>query len=185
MPYDKDGKFMSLAAALDQLVPVGFEELKRTAKTYNAYVTYKELGDAAKAATGIRYDASYRWVGKLLGPIVWRCREEGLPPLTSLVVHADDHSVGEGYDEVLRAADLPVPEGPDKLAELDDHAAESRLECYRYFGAELPPGGGVPTLTPKIKASREARKATAPKPLRFCPVHNIALPATGRCDECD
>ncbi|HKP42106.1 hypothetical protein [Mycobacterium sp.] len=176
---------MSLAAALEQLVPVAFEKLKQTAKTYNAFVTYKELGDAAKEATGIRYDATYRWVGKLLGPIVWRCKEEGLPPLTSLVVHADDHSVGEGYDEVFRAAGLPVPEGSDKIAQLDDHAAASRLECYRHFGAELPPDGGVPTLTPKIKAARDASKSSKPRPLQFCEIHNIALPATGRCDECD
>jgi hypothetical protein len=125
-------------------------------------------------------------VGKLLGPIVWRCKDEGLPPLTSLVVHADDHSVGEGYDENFRATGLPVPEGPDKIAKLDDHAAAGRLECYRYFGAELPEGGGVPTLTPKIKAAREQRRRKEP-PKRgpVCPVHFIELPLSGRCERCE
>jgi hypothetical protein len=61
MPFDKDGNRMSLAAALEKLVPVAFDYLVQTAKIYGSYVTYKELGDAAKEATGIRYDASYRW----------------------------------------------------------------------------------------------------------------------------
>lgn len=187
MPYDKHGNSVSLAEAMEQYVPLAFEELKKTARTYGAFVTYKELGDYVKTATGIGYDATYRWVGGLLGPIVWMCVEQGLPPLTSLVVHSDDQSVGEGYAENFRAAGLPVPEGPDKLDILDDHAAKSRLECYKFFGADIPPGGGVATLTPRIKFARDARraKAKAEAPPVLCAVHRTVLPATGRCDYCD
>lgn len=124
-------------------------------------------------------------MGSLLGPIVRRCKEEGWPPLTALVVPADDHSVGAGYEEVLRAAGEPIPEGEDKLAELDEHAPAARLDCYRHFGAELPEDGGVPTLTPRVKAARQAKKAAEPKPEKLCPIHHLVLPSSGRCDQCD
>lgn len=187
MPYDKDGNSVSLADAMELYVPFAFEKLKETAKTYGAFMTYKELGDYVKTSTGIGYDATYRWVGGLLGPIVWMCVEQHLPPLTSLVVHSDDQSVGEGYAENFRALGLPVPEGPGKLDVLDDHAARSRFECYRFFGAEIPPEGGGPMLTPRIKAARDARKlkAKAEAPPKLCPVHRTVLPATGRCDDCE
>ncbi len=148
MPYDKDGEYMSLDAAIKAFLPVAFDELVRTAKVYNAVITYKELAQKVKEATGIRYDAQLYWLGKLLGPLVARCAREGLPPLTSLVVHADG-TVGSGYREVLEVAGEQVP---DNLDLLDDHAAAARLECYKFFGADLPPGGGVPTLTPQARA---------------------------------
>ena len=190
MPYDNDGNRYKLDAAMEQWIPIAIERLVDVANTYDGYITYKDLGNHVMAATGIMYDATYRWVGGLLGPIVWHCIEKGWPPLTSLVVHQDDQSVGEGYDENFRALGISVPSSDDlaaKLAILDDHAAASRLECYKFFGAELPPGGGLATLTPKIRAARDAKraKAKAEAPPKLCPVHNIALPATGRCDECD
>ncbi|KAA0098888.1 hypothetical protein CIW49_13500 [Mycolicibacterium sp. P1-18] len=187
MPYDKDGNSVSLANAMELYVPVAFEELKQTAQTYGAFMTYKQLGDYVTTSTGIGYDATYRWVGGLLGPIVWMCVEQNLPPLTSLVVNSHDQSVGEGYAENFRASGLPVPEGPDRLDILDDHAAASRLECYRFFGAELPFNGGIPMLTPRIKAARDVKrlKAKAEAPPKLCPVHRTVLPTTGRCDDCE
>jgi hypothetical protein len=73
------------------------------------------------------------------------------------------------------------------LDELDDLAAVARVECYRFYGAEPPPGGGEPALTPRAKAARDAKKATAKaaEPAKVCPVHFITLPASGICDECE
>lgn len=183
MPYDKDGNFMLLNATIEQFVPVAFDELVATAKVYNAVITYKELAQSVKDATGIRYDAQLYWVGKLLGPVVWRCANEGLPPLTALVVHAEG-TVGAGYSEVFEAAGLPAPSDPDAL---EDHAAAARLECYRYYGAPLPADGGVPSLTPRVRAARQARnaKAKAEEPPKLCLTHFLTLPANGVCDLCD
>lgn len=47
------------------------------------------------------------------------------------------------------------------LDQLDDHAAKTRLECYRYFGAELPLGGREPTLTPRAKIGPGLERAQA------------------------
>jgi hypothetical protein len=143
----------------------------------------KELAQVVKDATGIRYDAQLYWLGKLLGPLVARCAEEGLPPLTALVVHAEG-TVGAGYREVLEVAGEPVP---DDLEALDDHAAVARLECYEFFDAELPPDGGRPTLTPRVKASREYKRAQAKleEPPKLCPTCFTVLPMTVRCDHCE
>lgn len=181
---------MSLNQAMKYWHPVAYDRLQEVAKTYNAYITYKDLGDHVMEVTGITYGATYRWVGKLLGPIVHRCIKDGYPPLTSLVVHQDDHSVGEGYDENFRALGIPVPPKTDmatKLAILDEHAAVARFQCYRYFGAELPAGGGEPTLTPKIRAARDAKiaKAKAEQPRPVCPTHFIELPVSGVCEMCN
>lgn len=64
-------------------------------------------------------------MGKLLGPIVWKCKKDNLPPLTSLVVRQEDHSVGDGYDEDFRADGVEVPLDGDPKARqivLDEYA---------------------------------------------------------------
>jgi len=164
--------------------PVTFDVLVNTAKTYNDHVTYGQLTEAVQGTTGITYKALVQnWVGGLLAPVFRRCMAEGLPPLTSLCVNADG-TVGKGYREVIERTGRTVPA---TLDELDDIAASDRLECYRFFGATLPPGGGEATLTPGVREAR-ARKAKAEqleRPVALCPIHNIALPATGRCDMCD
>lgn len=182
MPHDRDGIYMSLDAAIDEFLPIAFDELVKTARVYNAVVTYKELAQSVKEATGIRYDAQLYWLGRLLGPLVARCAKEGLPPLTSLVVHADG-TVGAGYREVLEVAGQSAT---DDLDALDDHAASARLECYKFFGAELPTGGGIPTLTPQARAARDYKRALAKRdePPRVCPTCFTVLPTTGMCDNC-
>jgi hypothetical protein len=160
VPYANNGKFMGLNQAMKYWQPVAYARLQEVAKTYNAYITYKDLGDHVMAATGITYNWNYQWVGKLLGPIVHRCRKDGYPALTSLVVRQEDQSVGLGYDENLRAEGLPVPPDDDlatKQTILDEHAALARYQCYKFFGAEMPPDGGKPTLTPMVRAAKETR----------------------------
>ncbi|GGY30481.1 hypothetical protein [Streptomyces omiyaensis] len=106
----------------------------------------------------------------------------GDPPLTALVVHTDDGKVGSGYEEVLALAGLPPVEGE---TERELHAAESRLACYRHFGAALPAGGGVPALAPRAAAARARRRQDHPeRPPRICDRCHVQLPATGLCDSC-
>ena len=92
--------------------------------------------------------------------------------------------MGEGYRHALSAAGSKADEL--NLDLLDDHAAEMRLECYRHFGAELPPDGGAPTLTPRAKVTRDWKKAQAKleEPPKICPTCSVQLPVTGNCDEC-
>ena len=67
--------------------------------------------------------------------------------------------MGEGY---RHAAAVGGETGCIGLNELDDHAARTRLECYRYFGCTSAPGGGEPTLTPgAAKVTRDSKKAQA------------------------
>ena len=181
MPYDADGNSISMADAKEQWVPVARDYLIESARRYNGYITYKQLAERIQSVTGIRHDGLLpNWIGGVLEPIVHDSQAAGIPAITALCVK-EDGTVGDGYRAVLDAAGQHI----ESLDELDDHAARARLECYRYYGAELPPGGGVPTLTPKARASRQARSAKAKKslPLQICPTCNTALPATGICDD--
>lgn len=146
MPNDAEGRYLSVAEAMKEWGPVAFDALVDVAKTYNAYITYKDLTDLVQEVTGITYGALVsNWSGNLLSYVLHRAVRESLPPLTSLCVSAEG-TVGKGYAEVLQAYGKPVPNDLDSL---NDEAAMHRLECYRFFGADLPPGGGVPSLTPK------------------------------------
>jgi hypothetical protein len=93
----------------------------------------------------------------------------------------------ESHDDDAPAGDEGVDEGSESFEQLDDHAARTRLDCYRYFGASLPPGGGEPTLTPQAKAARDWKRAQAKlaEPPKVCPIHYVTLPVTGVCDLCE
>jgi hypothetical protein len=184
MPYDSDGAFVSMQGALDAWEPIAIAVLTDTAKKYNGFVTYTELSNAVQIRSGIGHKGLLtNWIGSLLQRVIYHCHDNGIPHLSSLCVTADG-TVGSGYSNV------PLVLGDEEsmsLDQLDDHAARTRLECYRYFGAELPPGGGEPTLTPKAKSAREWKRAQTKMeaPPKLCPVHSIALPVTGVCDECN
>lgn len=124
------------------------------------------------------------WIGDVLNRVVKYCDANGTPHLSSLVVQ-EDGLVGDGYLAVIGRVNLIT--GRLTLDELDDHAAKERLECYRYFGAELPPDGGRPSLTHKAKPKRDDKKAEAKReaPLVMCGSCNQVLPSTGQCDYCD
>ncbi len=159
----------------------GRQVLLETAGVYHAVVTYKELSSAVMRMTGIRTkQLTHYWIGDVLGRVTDECERLEEPLLSSLCVNAEG-SVGEGYAEGVLRARGTRPE------DADEHAARERLECYRHFGANLPPGGGVAALTPKVKASRDrARKARqAEKVSPMCPKCHIAVPASGVCDNCD
>lgn len=184
MPYNNDGGFVSMSDALDAWEPIAIAVLTETAKTYNSFITYTELSNAVQTRSGIRHKGLLtNWIGSLLQRVIYHCRDTGIPHLSALCVTADG-TVGSGYSNVpLLLGDA----GSMSLEQLDDHAARTRLECYRYFGAELPPGGGESNLTPKAKAARDWKRAQAKveETPKVCPVHRITLPATGVCDDCN
>lgn len=183
VPYDKGGKFVSMNDALSAWEPFAIALLTDTAKKYNGFVTYKQLADTVQGQSGIRHDGLLtNWIGSLLGRVIDHCVKEQIPQLSALCVR-EDGTVGPGY---RHAASVSGEQDAISLDQLDDHAARTRLECYRHFGAELPPGGGEPTLTPRAKAARDWKKAQAKldEPPRVCPTCFTVLPVTGICDNC-
>lgn len=160
-----------------------YQKLADVARTYHAVVTYRELGEWVKNASGIHTSALlHNWIGGVLGRVVREAHRRGDPPLTALVVHTDDGMVGEGYKEVLEVNGEPPLEA---ALDREYHAADARLECYRHYGAELPLGGGVRALAPKLEASvARQRSRAAVVERRVCPGCFIQLPSTGICDSC-
>ncbi len=158
--------------------------LVEVAGSYRAVITYGELGRAVQDASGIRTRALLQnWIGRVLGGGVVEAHRRGDPPLTSLVVHADDGMVGEGYREVLQVAGLPAAAGEH---DREVHAAGSRLACYRKYCASLPAGGGSPALAPRYQdvVSRRRAAAAAERKAPVCPTCSIELPSAGICDTC-
>ena len=184
MPYDNDGNFVSMNDTYDVWEPFAIELLVSTAKTYNGFVTYKQLGEFVQDQTSVRHNGLLtNWIGGLLQRVILHCDDKKIPHLSALCVK-EDGTVGDGYRGVpFQTNELESM----SLDQLDDHAAKTRLACYRHFGADLPPDGGEPTLTPRARESRRYKRQMAKldEPPKLCPVHFIALPATGRCDMCD
>jgi ribosomal protein L32 len=157
------------------------EVLVETAGKYHAVITSKELAAAVMTRSKIHTKRpSHYWIGDVLGRVATECAGRGEPLLSALCVAADG-SVGASYATSV-ASTRGSLEG-----DADDHAARERLECYRYFGADLPSGGGVWALTPRLSASRsrERRAAAAEKMPPLCPKCHTAVPSTGICDYCD
>lgn len=152
--------------------------LQRAAGQYNAFFTYQQLAEAVQEDTGIETGVPFRhWIGSVLGSVAEDQRVDE-PILTSPVVRADG-SVGEGYSIPVKAREGVIPE------DLDRHAANERLACYRFFGAELPPNGGTRTLTPAVAQRRRNRRPKEQRPTGICPTCGIGVPASGVCDFCD
>lgn len=150
--------------------------LEGVARRYRATITYQELADEVQEATGIRTRVlMMNWIGQVLGGASLEAHRRGQPMLSALCVHADG-TVGHGYAENY---------GGTTPADLEMHAAEERLRCYRYFGADLPPDGGTSALTPQVAARRtwlagQARSHAAERP--SCPRCHLTLPTSGVCE---
>ncbi len=161
-----------------------YEILAGVAGDYQAVVEYTQVGEEIQERSGVATTKAVRnWIPGVLELVANRCVTDGIPPLTSLVVRKDTGMVGDGYDAVLAATGA----GPiDDAMKKERHAAQSRLECYRWANAAgLPADGGRASLTPRLAASA-ARKAKAnPAPAKVCPTCNMALLPTGVCDSCD
>lgn len=191
MPQDNDGNKVSMQAAFDAWEPHAVALLTQTAKRYNGFVTYAQLAHFVQAQSGVTHNGLImNWIGDVLGRVIAVCNKNEWPQLTSLCVTSDG-TVGAGYRFALIAANRARSDAADGAEtqspdDLDEHAARTRLKCYRFFDAELPPDGGRPTLTPKAKAAKEYKSAQAKvdAPLKFCPDCYQALPVTGQCDNC-
>jgi hypothetical protein len=153
--------------------------LERVASMYGEYITYGTLAEEVqeRAQVWTRQLIHY-WVGE----VAYMVHKDGEPLLSSLVVDAQ-HEVGSGYKSAVLAVYGPSADTDD----LQMHAANERLKCYKYFGATLPADGGKPMLPKKAaqkraSVARTRRAATQPK---YCPTCHIQLPASGQCDRCD
>lgn len=140
------------------------------------------------------------WIGDVLSRVARGCVERREPLLSALCVDTKGH-VSPAYAVSVEMLRHEVVDDPD------DHAARERLACHRWFGADLPAGGGEPVVTVRAAAVRRPRAATpsrtpgtraatspsvsraapapVPTPLVVCPVHFTVLPNTGICDDCD
>jgi hypothetical protein len=168
----------ALAAWVDKARPA----LERTAKTYRATITYKELAEEVQTESGIRTrQLLQHWIGDVLGTVARDCHAADEPLLSALCVRADG-SVGPGYG-------IAVVEnfGGEPPEDLDIHAAEERFKCYGHFGARLPADGGRPALTRQVAAARlrsNRRPSPADTSRPVCPNCHLMLPISGQCDNC-
>jgi hypothetical protein len=158
------------------------EVLLETAARYHEVITHKELAAAVQERSGITTSQPpHLWVSNVLYRVTRESAAREEPLLSALCVNADG-SVGEGYADQVERLEGERPADPD------DHAAAQRLECHQTFGADdLPSHGGTKALTPQLSASRTRarKKHHAEKDARVCPTCQMALPATGVCDNCD
>ncbi len=158
--------------------------LTRVAGTYQALIEYAELAAEVQEASGIRTRRQVRgWIGPVLEQVARLNHENNEPALTSLVVHKSDGTVGSGYDEAVRLADGEELTDPHLR---EKHAAQARLACYEWAGANTPAGGGRPLLSPRyeqIHARLRKERRAAEQPT-ICPTCFMAIPPTGVCDNC-
>jgi hypothetical protein len=156
-----DGSRVEFAAALAAWTAAAVPVLERVARTYHATISYKELGEEVQQVTGIRTRVLLmNWIGQVLGGVSRISHRRGQPMLSALCVHADG-TVGDGYGQaILDNYGGPLPD------DLDMHAAEERLRCHRSFGADLPPGGGRPALTPQVPRAGPGWPASQEQTLR-------------------
>jgi hypothetical protein len=158
--------------------------LTRVAGTYQGLIEYAELGAEVQEAAGIRSSRPVRsWIGPVLCRVAQENHARNEPALTSLVVHKADGIVGVGYDEALTLAGIPPIEDP---VAREKHAAQARLECYRWAGATMPASGGRAAVSPRfeqIQARLRKERRAAEQPT-ICTSCYMAIPPTGVCDNC-
>jgi hypothetical protein len=155
--------------------------LVETAQKYHAVITHKELAAEVMRRSQIHTARPmHYWIGDVLGRVSTECAQRDEPMLSALCVNAEG-SVGKSYEPGVVAA------RGELAGDADDHAALERLECHRTFGAQLPKGGGVRALTPRLSAARSRlrRARAAEKMPPLCPSCHTAVPSTGVCDYCN
>jgi len=128
------------------------ERLLTAAKDYHATVSYKELADFVQERSRVRTTQLHmHWIGDVLRRVSVACIERGEPLLSALCVDSRGR-VGPGYTVVVE------DHRREPLSHADEHAARERLQCYRYFGAALPDGGGVPAMPVVAQPTRVTRR---------------------------
>lgn len=161
------------------------EVLTEVAGHYLGIITYAELAEEVQVRTRLRTRAPFRnWIGGVLATVVTRCHAQGLPPLTSLVVH------GRGKD-----------------AGTEEATAAARFTCYRRFADDIPAEvmaaadaadrakeeaaaetardrRAKPRAAARARAPRERRQQAPEEAPKVCPSCFMQLPASGICDDC-
>lgn len=192
MPELANGKYVSQADAVRQWWPVAREVLVETAREYGAWITYDDLSARIQASTGITTKQPVdEWIARVLGAVATDAEQRGEPRLTSLCVTAE-RRIDENY--------AGVPSGTDERTR-ERAAADDRLACYRFYGAEMPADGGSAVVLAPAPARRERRASsrssaprsssparTPPRPAMretTCPKCFMVVPVAARCRECD
>ncbi|HIZ36558.1 MAG TPA: hypothetical protein H9815_12335 [Candidatus Ruania gallistercoris] len=157
--------------------------LTEVASHYQGVITYAELAEEVQTRTRLRTGSPLRnWIGGVLATVVARCHAEGLPPLTSLVVH-----------------------GRGKEGGTEDSTAAARFTCYRRFADDIPAEVLAAVVAAeqaeaeaaadaaRERRSRPATRSAQPRERRrpvpeeapkVCPSCFMQLPASGICDDC-
>lgn len=164
------------------------EVLVEVAGHYRGLITYADLAEQVQARTGLRTRASYRsWIGGLLATVVARCHAQGLPPLTSLVVHrvdgqasADEATVHARLTCYCRFAD----DVPAEVLAAAAAAARAKEEAARAEQEAKDAARRRRSTARTPRQPRERRSPAAEEAPRICPTCFVQLPASGICDEC-
>jgi hypothetical protein len=158
--------------------------LAGVAGTYHQLIDHTDLAAGVQQASGIHTSGNaHYWIGRVLNQVAAVNAVKGEPPLTALVVHRVQGTVGDDYDEVLRLAGTPAITDAN---EREKHAAAARMDCYRWAGATMPADGGNPALSPKLeqRITRGRKRAREEAPPTVCTTCFMAVPPTGICDNC-
>lgn len=151
---------------------------------YQALITQAELAARLQDETGISTRSNAKsWMTRVLATSAAADVAADRPPLTALVVHQTHGTVGPAYEEVLRLTGEPVI---DDEVQRERHAAEARMECYRWAGAKMPADGGHAALSPRfdLVLTRGRKKAREEAVADVCTTCFMAIPPTGVCDTC-
>jgi len=171
-----DGSAVEFIDAQTEWAPFAREVLIETAKKYHGFVTYKDLAEQVQLRSGVRTRSQMRnWIGSVLIIVADQGNANGEPALTALCVRTDE-SVGEGFAHVVALT------GAEPSVDLEPLAATERMSCYRFFGAEIPTGGGHPALTPRVASARKRAAAAIVRPVVVCAICNMQVPASGVCE---
>src|SRR5829696_6876002 len=107
----RDGSPVGWADAVAAWAAAGRPVLEQTARSYGAYLTYRQMAEEVQESAGISTGVPFRhWIGQVLGSIAsgQRARPDE-PILTALVVRADG-TIGDGYAIPLAERGLVVPD---------------------------------------------------------------------------
>jgi hypothetical protein len=176
--YDAQGRAVEMVRAKTAWAQAARPILEGVASRYGEYITYGALAAEVQERAQIwTRQLIHYWIGE----VAFMAHRNGEPLLSSLVVDTEQE-VGAGY----RSAVLEVYGPNADVGDLQMHSAEERLKCYRYFGATLPPDGGTPILTARVRErrSRLATQRRTSASAKYCPTCHLQLPATGLCDTC-
>ena len=186
--YRSDGTLVEFADAKYEWARAGYAVLVEVARRPEGHITYQDIADAIQDSTGIQTRVPmHDWIGTPLALVAEMCVRNGEPQLTALVVSSGTLDVGDGYGDTFALAGQPLPKNIQRAA------AETRIECYDYFGRREPRGWDRTRLTGRTATKRRAAPKPRPKAVarpepvapKICPTCNLQLLPSGVCGNCD